>query len=183
MISRIMAQCYASTSHDAAGVLACLPPVDLEIARINCIKCLKKQNTCVFRNYFDSIRHLKEYLGLLVGDIWQERWETLTKRRITFKFFPVVSTESKTENTWISLQFFTGHQNFVSHLYRVGKADDDLCPVCGVKDDPLHRFSACKLFDNEKRDVLNFLGANGLELCDASLLLSRLLEFFVRETW
>jgi hypothetical protein len=77
---RTITRNYASVSADAAGVLAGLPPLDLEISRINyCLKILKKKNSAPFmdehisRGDFDSLRHIRQYLEIKTRDIWQAR--------------------------------------------------------------------------------------------------------------
>lgn len=62
--------------------------------------------------------------------------------------------------SWLSSQFFTGHGNFMSHLFRIGKSEDDLCPECHIRDDPIHRFLECALFINERRLVIEHLGVD-----------------------
>jgi hypothetical protein len=56
-------------------VLVGLPPLDLEISRINCLKILKKKNSApfmdehIYRGDFDSLRHIRQYLEIKTRDI------------------------------------------------------------------------------------------------------------------
>ncbi|KXZ75558.1 Putative 115 kDa protein in type-1 retrotransposable element R1DM-like Protein [Tribolium castaneum] len=99
---------------------------------------------------FDSIRHCREYVNLHALDRWQYRWETSTKGRISFEFFPDVFRRLEGPPITFShhkSQVLTGHGNFGIHQLRLGKSENSLCPNCpDFDDDPVHRILECPLF-------------------------------------
>ncbi|RZB38696.1 uncharacterized protein BDFB_012370, partial [Asbolus verrucosus] len=137
-------------------VLAGIPPLDLSIQQIACKKILKRGQDAVFQGRsidlhdFDSLRHANVYLGVLLLDVWQCEWELSPRGRVTFRFFPSVPEESRLCFTRASTQVLSGHGNFGIHLRRIGKQEDDLCPECGVTDDPPHRILHCPHFELER---------------------------------
>jgi hypothetical protein len=152
LAARLVSQSYASVSTDAAGVLAGILPIDLEIEMHNCTRELRQGRSAMFRDelitpgMFDSVAHAARYMSIKAEDIWQERWEISTKGRITFELLPRVSTNlTDLPNTnFIKTQVLTGHGEFGCHLHRIGKRDDDLCETCeNARDDPLHRILDC----------------------------------------
>jgi hypothetical protein len=167
--AKLMGRCYTSTSQDAAGVIAGLPPLDLKTAEIACRKALKKKETHPYlhleirREDFDSPRHLQQYLELVTLDFWQHRWEHSEKGRVTYEFFPVVSETPRKEFTGGSSHVLTGHGNFMCHLHRIGKSETDECRECGVRDDPIHRLQRWALFEDEREALCRFLGTR--EVC------------------
>jgi hypothetical protein len=155
LAARLVSQTYASVSTDAAGVLAGILPVDLEIGIHNCTRELRQGRSAMFRDelitpgMFDSIAHAASYMTIKAEDIWQERWDNSTKRRITFEFLPRLSTNltDLLDTNFIKTQVLTGHREFGCHLNRIGKRDDDLCETCeSARDDPLHRNLDCPIY-------------------------------------
>jgi hypothetical protein len=140
-----------SVSTDAAGVLAGLLPSDLEIEKVNTLRALKRgkdslfQGELIITGMFDSIPHAALYLQLRAEDIWQTRWDSSIKGRITYAFLPTdIATLPVLE--FVRAQILTGHGEFGCHLHRIGKADSDLCETCrDATDDPIHRMDAGKL--------------------------------------
>jgi hypothetical protein len=95
---------------------------------------------------FDSIPHAALYLQLRAEDIWQTRWDSSTKGRITYSFLPAVTTDSATLPVldFVRAQILTGHGEFGCHFHRIGKADIDLCETCrDATDDAIHRILDC----------------------------------------
>jgi hypothetical protein len=155
LAARLVSQTYASVSTDAAGVLAGILPVDLEIGIHNCTRELRQGRSAMFRDelitpgMFDSIAHVASYMTIKAEDIWQERWDNSTKGRITFEFLPRVSTNltDLPDTNFIKTQVLTGHGEFGCHLNRIGKRDNDLCETCeSARDDPLHRNLYCPIY-------------------------------------
>ncbi|KXZ75771.1 hypothetical protein TcasGA2_TC031700 [Tribolium castaneum] len=184
LASRCIAGCYASVSNDAAHVLAGVPPLDLEAARINCCKLLKKDQNCnllgfeIEKSDFDTYKHAREYVAILVEDLWQERWDSSTKGRTTYRFRPIVQSGLRYSHSFAATQILTGHGNFMSHLQRVGKSETDECAECGVRDDPIHRLLVCPLFDVPRRDIYRSVNSPFLSLNWIIHLKSELLEPF-----
>ena len=127
-----------------------------------CLQRLKKHGVAAFMqthvrlDEFDSFRHVKEYLRWMVLDVWQCRWESSELGRVTFAFFPLVPDLPRLDFTWRSTQVLTGHGNFRSHLFRIGKMDEDICRMCDLdeSDNPEHRLLRCLAFSTQ-RDVLS----------------------------
>lgn len=151
-ISRIIAKCYASVFKDAPTVLGATLPLDSEIQIRNCIGKIKRGRIAQFidelinPNIFDSSTHCKLHLKLRAIDIWQARWESSMKGRITFEFIPNIA--NRLDGPLLNLTFhkslvLTGHGNFGIHLHRVGKQDESLCTTCDQIDDPIHRIVEC----------------------------------------
>jgi hypothetical protein len=147
MVARLITRSYASVSTEAAEVLAGLLPVDLEIGKQNCIRELRQDRGAVFQDeligpgMFDSINHAAAYMQIKTEDIWQERWSTSTKGRITYDFSPTVTTDMMQlpKTNFTRTQVLTGHGEFAYHLRRIRKMEDEECDVCvGGADNPLH---------------------------------------------
>jgi hypothetical protein len=155
MIARLVTRSYASVSTDAAGVLAGILPVDLEIEKQNCIRELRQGRGAMFQEElitpgtFDSIRHAAAYVQIKAEDIWQERWNDSSKGRTTYEFRPLVTTDltQLPKTDFIRTQVLTGHGEFACHLKRIGKREDEECDVCeGEADNPMHRILRCPKF-------------------------------------
>lgn len=164
--SRIVTKSYNTVSNEAAGVLAGLLPLDLEIERCLATQSLKRNEEAVFQNEriapgtFDTITHAKEYLRLKAEDIWQARWDESTKGRITHQFYPRVGSEAETvpRLTFQMNQILTGHGDFMTHLKRIGKSENDLFPQCLEEDSPIHRIMDCPLYLAPQEEILDYLG-------------------------
>jgi hypothetical protein len=117
MIARFLTRSYCSVSADAAGLLAGLLPVDLEIEKANCLRELRNGRGAHFQNEhfgpdtFDSVPHASLYL--MAEDKWQERFTNSEKGRITYEFLPTVITdpEQLPHLTWKRTQVLTGTEN------------------------------------------------------------------------
>lgn len=141
-------------------------PLDLEIQIKTCIGEIKRGKNAQFideqinPNTFDTPAHCKLYLKLKAIGIWQERWESTTKGRITFNFFPDVANRMDgppLKLTHHKTQILTGHGNFGVHLHRIGKQDEPLCPICDEIDDPIHRILECPKFENARTRLRNII--------------------------
>lgn len=150
-VSRVISQSYASVSAEAAGVIAGILPVDLEIDKNNCLSELRRgrsatfQNETLFPGQFDTIRHAAMYLKIKAEDTWQSRWETCDKGRITYDFFPNICADPHEPPyiNFVKTQVLTGHGQFGCHLKRIGKRECDECDTCAKRDDPRHRIIEC----------------------------------------
>ncbi|EFA13162.1 Putative 115 kDa protein in type-1 retrotransposable element R1DM-like Protein [Tribolium castaneum] len=112
---------------------------------------------------FDSIRHCREYVNLHALDRWQHRWETSTKGRILFEFFPDVFRRLEGPPITFShhkSQVPTGHGNFGIHQLRLGKSENSkLCPNCpDFDDDPVHRILEGPLFGEVQERIRGITG-------------------------
>ncbi|EFA13292.2 Putative 115 kDa protein in type-1 retrotransposable element R1DM-like Protein [Tribolium castaneum] len=166
--NRILSKCYASVSKEAAAVLAGIFPMDIEIQMRNCLSEIKHGRNVLFFDEqitpqtFDSIAHCKEYVRLRALDCWQNRWETSTKGRISFEFFPDVFHRLEGPPITFShhkSQVLTGHGNFGIHQLRLGKSEISLCPNCpDFDDDPVHRILECPLFGEVQEQIREING-------------------------
>jgi hypothetical protein len=182
LASKIIIGGYSSCSHEAAG----LPPLDLALWQVTCKKKLKKEPAAnyldqqIIRSDFENFRQINEYLNLVTLDVWQLRWETSSKGRVTYKFFPTIPSLPRTSLSRLSTQTLTGHGPFQIHLHRIGKSESDACQRCNVSDDPVHRILNCPLFDEDRARLLEHAGGQIIlsQLPDFPPLL---LEPFARE--
>jgi hypothetical protein len=154
-VARLVTQSYASVSTEAAGVLAGLLPVDLELEKQNCVRELRKGRGALFHNelitpeMFDSVAHAAAYMSIKAEDVWQDRWNESVKGRTTFEFLPNVTTdwEQLPRVNFKRTQVLTGHGEFACHLLRIGKREDEECDACvGETDDPIHRILDCRKY-------------------------------------
>jgi exonuclease III len=187
LAAKIIISGYSSVSHEAAGVIAGILPLDLQVGQQACRNALRRVEVASFhhlqinRRDFDSPRHLGEFLALAALDIWQHRWESSLKGRTTFSFFPQVPGGPRFNFTKKSTQVLTGHGNFVSHLWRIGKVRSDNCNVCGRCDDPIHRIQSCPLFAEDRATLEDSLGY-GYRLPDLVGIPMEHLEGFAKDT-
>jgi len=91
----------------------------------------------------------------------QRTWETDSRGRTTFEFFPTIA--GRREAIWIKpnyylTQFLSGHGNFRSKLRKFSLVKTDKCQ-CGSKDTPRHTFYECERFktirETYKRKILS----------------------------
>lgn len=144
---------YTSVSTDAAGVLADLVPLDIDIQKLNCVRELRRNRGANFLDEyispdtFDTLRHAREYLQLRAENEWQCTWDSSAKGRTTYCFVPSVlpvPEHGSLTTTWARTQILTGHGEFATHLERIGKMDEAECANCGDQmDDPIHRIRSC----------------------------------------
>ncbi|EFA12187.2 Putative 115 kDa protein in type-1 retrotransposable element R1DM-like Protein [Tribolium castaneum] len=166
--NRILAKCYASVSKEAAAVLAGNLPIDIEIQVRNCISEIKHGRSALLFDEvitpqtFDSVAHCKEYARLRALDCWQSRWETSTKGRVSFEFFPDVFHRLEGPPITFShhkSQVLTGHGNFGIHQTRLGKSENAKCDNCPeYDDDPIHRILECPMFTDAQNRIREITG-------------------------
>jgi hypothetical protein len=78
-VARLLTQSYVSVSTEAAGVLAGILPLDLEIQLRNCASEIRHargaefQGEYIAREAFDSLSHAHQYLQIKAEDVWQDR--------------------------------------------------------------------------------------------------------------
>ncbi|KAF9797400.1 hypothetical protein SFRURICE_005876 [Spodoptera frugiperda] len=120
----------------ALPVLAGLLPVDLEVQRRAAMYYNARPN---FSANFLAQRDRNKIARLLkpLTDVWDElliewqcRWESSTKGRHLYQFFP--SVHERLERTWLEVdhcvaQFLTGHGNFKSKLFSFKLVDSPWC--------------------------------------------------------
>lgn len=178
--ARLLTNSYTSVSMEAAGVLAGLVPLDIEIQKLNCIRELRRVRGSYFLDEyigpvtFDTIRHAKEYLQLRAEDVWQTRWDSSEKGRTTYSFVPSVLTvpeRGSVTTSWARTQILTGHGEFATHLKRIGKIEDAECFICNDQlDDPLHRIRSCPAFVEAQGLIRQELGVWPPSLLDIPFL-------------
>ncbi|KAF9823529.1 hypothetical protein SFRURICE_011382 [Spodoptera frugiperda] len=119
-----LCKAYRTVSTEALPVLAGLLPVDLEVQRRAAMYYNARPN---FSANFLAQRDRNKIARLLkpLTDVWDElltewqcRWESSTKGRHLYQFFP--SVHERLERTWLEVdhcvaQFLTGHGNFKSN--------------------------------------------------------------------
>ncbi|KAF9795912.1 hypothetical protein SFRURICE_017776 [Spodoptera frugiperda] len=131
-----LCKAYRTVSTEALPVLAGLLPVDLEVQRRAAMYYNARPN---FSANFLAQRDRNKIARLLkpLTDVWDElliewqcRWESSTKGRHLYQFFP--SVHERLERTWLEVdhcvaQFLTGHGNFKSKLFSFKLVDSPWC--------------------------------------------------------
>lgn len=192
--ARLLTNSYTSVSTDAAGVLAGLIPLDIEIQKLNCTRELRRGRGANFLDEhispytFDTVLHAREYLQLRAEDEWQSRWDNSGQGRTTYCFVPSVLTVPEGCNlttTWARTQLLTGHGEFATHLQRIGKTEEATCSNCGDQsDDPVHRILSCPAYVEARNLIRQELGTWPPSLTDIPFLEND--EIFVQltaKTW
>ncbi|KAF9787558.1 hypothetical protein SFRURICE_001610 [Spodoptera frugiperda] len=131
-----LCKAYRTVSTEALPVLAGLLPVDLEVQRRAAMYYNARPN---FSANFLAQRDRSKIDRLLkpLTDVWDElltewqcRWESSTKGRHLYQFFP--SVHERLERTWLEVdhcvaQFLTGHGSFKSKLFSFKLVDSPWC--------------------------------------------------------
>lgn len=155
---------YRTISLEAVQVIAGELPIDLETRRRNINYALRRGMTVREGNMSFQVEdgdtrgrnRVKREIKRILMREWQNRWMESEKGRITFGYFPDV--EERTKRRWIEPNFYlsqmiSGHGNFAEKLTSLKLRDDSMCN-CGSIDNCDHVLMDCKLFDDERRDLI-----------------------------
>ncbi|KAF9803285.1 hypothetical protein SFRURICE_007131, partial [Spodoptera frugiperda] len=154
----------------ALPVLAGLLPVDLEVQRRAAMYYNARPN---FSANFLAQRDRSKIDRLLkpLTDVWDElltewqcRWESSTKGRHLYQFFP--SVHERLKRTWLEVdhcvaQFLTGHGNFKSKLFSFKLVDSPWCQCSTAElqheQSAHHILWECGLWQSERNTMLDNL--------------------------
>lgn len=159
---------YRTVSTDALQVLAGVLPLDLEAS------VARTKNLSRRLPHHVSSNQINEALDTAL-DIWQSRWESSTKGRWTFAFFPSVSTRLQ-QPIWMChklSQILTGHGNFKAKLAGFALVDSPTC-ICGAPDETVRHvlFECPRHSQHRARLELSVHRAGHLWPCDPTVLVS-----------
>lgn len=165
-----LCKAYRTVSTEALPVLAGLLPVDLEVQRRAAMYYNARPN---FSANFLAQRDRSKIDRLLkpLTDVWDElltewqcRWESSTKGRHLYQFFP--SVHERLERTWLEVdhcvaQFLTGHGNFKSKLFSFKLVDSPWCQCSTAElqheQSAHHILWECGLWQSERDTMLDNL--------------------------
>ncbi|KAF9822905.1 hypothetical protein SFRURICE_010434, partial [Spodoptera frugiperda] len=165
-----LCKAYRTVSTEALPVLAGLLPVDLEVQRRAAMYYNARPN---FSANFLAQRDRNKIARLLkpLTDVWDElliewqcRWESSTKGRHLYQFFP--SVHERLERTWLEVdhcvaQFLTGHGNFKSKLFSFKLVDSPWCECSTAElqheQSAHHILWECGLWQSERNTMLDNL--------------------------
>ncbi|CAB0042280.1 unnamed protein product [Trichogramma brassicae] len=163
-----MSRAYVTSSTEALQVICAVLPLDLEIQK----RCLNRKVSKGIRfslqNYNYEAGDDKEEAKRRIDDelmtMWQERWDSSIKGRITHAYFPDI--RQRKEAYWIkpdyySSQFLTGHGDFSQKLASLGLKQEDLCE-CGAAESVHHVLEDCILYAGRRAAALNELQEAGV---------------------
>lgn len=104
--------------------------------------------------HFDySVHQLKTLVRRYTYGLWQQRWDSASKGRQTYKFFPTVSLKRLKHNFYLN-QIYTGHGVFAVHQQRIFGANAE-CQFCGGLQDINHLIVHCHKFDDIRGTSFN----------------------------
>ncbi|KAF9800735.1 hypothetical protein SFRURICE_015389 [Spodoptera frugiperda] len=165
-----LCKAYRTVSTEALPVLAGLLPVDLEVQRRAAMYYNARPN---FSANFLALRDRNKIARLLkpLTDVWDELliewqcgWESSTKGRHLYQFFP--SVHERLERTWLEVdhcvaQFLTGHGNFKSKLFSFKLVDSPWCqcPTAELQHEQSahHILWECGLWQSDRNTMLDNL--------------------------
>jgi len=143
---------YRTVSTDASMVLASSLPGDIlaiERARIR-----RRLDEAEPTARFQTIRKEERTVSI---QTWQERWESSTKGRWTFRLLPNVErwiNRPGARSTFHMSQALSGHGCFRSYLHRMKRAEDSVCLYCLALDETAeHTIFYCPHWSG-KREVM-----------------------------
>lgn len=157
---------YNTTSTMALQVIAGILPLDLE-AQYQA----RKADTVLD----PAGRHaLKLYRDELVNS-WQNRWQSSTRGRWTYRFFPSVVTRLATP-IWLNhrvVQFLSGHGNFRAKLHSFNLTDSDMCECSREPETVEHILFVCHRFelDRARLEMVTFRAGHHWP-CEPSIFVS-----------
>lgn len=87
--------------------------------------------------------------------VWCTQWDTAEKGRLTHRCIPDISRWMNREHEELShhtIQALTGHGQFQSSQYLIGKASSPICVLCdsGAEDDPDQAVFQCAALQRER---------------------------------
>ena len=128
---------YRTISSEAAGVIAGIPPIELQIQE-------RKEK-------YDGENKETTQANLLAR--WQTKWNSGTYGRWTWKLIPDVQRWLKRpcgEVDYFLTQALSGHGCFRKYLYDRNRADSEKCRYCDAVDDVHHTLFTCSRWEEER---------------------------------
>ena len=170
---------YRTVSRDALPVIAGVLPADLLIKRAALNYNLRHRIPFQVGEFvydedyygaedYDSKNEELKITGCLLED-WQYQWETSTKGRDTYKFYPDVTKRywaKEASPGHIVTQFLTGHGNFKDKLAYFKLSEDNLCP-CGEPEDVWHMVYHCDYYSSSRSKFRRDIGMVNLPAPEA----------------
>lgn len=150
---------YRSTSTDALCVLVGLYPLDIAF-RQEAAKLDFRQNYITKEDY-QQIRNLST-------EEWQQRWDTSTKGRITYRWFPSVADRRcypLEPNNYIT-QFLGEHGDFNGKLHDLKLKRSLRCRCRHNRETAEHVFLECRRHDTERSELVTELTKAGITSLD-----------------
>ena len=146
---------YRTISTSALLVIAGQPPIEKELQKerlryaIRTIQAIQIDGQLYDPTTVEGIQLLNKLEDTQL-QTWQENWESNTKGRATFEFFPSIAERLQAnwvEPTYYLTQYLCGHGNFRSKLRKFSLSRNDRCQ-CGSEDTPYHTFFECSRFND-----------------------------------
>lgn len=158
---------YSTISHEAVRVIAGVIPIDLMIEE----RIGRRTDKEAGVDGGESKRVRREE----TLDRWQERWVTSTKGRETFEYIPDVRQRKKVhwETDHYTTQFVSGHGRFKGKLRGFNLVPSDRCDHCGVAETATHVLSDCPYYEEERREMREYLETKGWNWEKANFLRDR----------
>lgn len=163
-----LTKAYCTISTDALQVIACIPPLDLELQQLWRIALYNRRGVRAFDGLelppaiskAAAIRRIKQN----TIDLWEKRWATSVHAQVTHTYFPTVAT--RLEMHWIRpnhalTQCLSGHGNFQANLWNRGLTDSPLCR-CGDRDTVQHAVLQCHHLDDLRMELQRAAAQDGL---------------------
>lgn len=177
---------YRTVSADALTTITGSPPVDLLLSERIAIYKLKKKKDFTHGGFSFSFSCEDEVTTELMKNLcsqtrettismWQCRWNSSTKARLTYEFIPNIS--DRLSASWITLnhytvQILTGHGNFKSKLHYFKLAESPLCR-CGFIDTIQHVLFTCPMYEDIRTSFQNQVQEYNPWPCTLDKLLTR----------
>lgn len=156
---------YRTTSTDALGVLASAMPIDLVLEERRAIYLIRHNREAKIADTIfppnpdntdsDYISRTIDHIKNRTIELWQQRWTTSQKGRITFKFIPDVKKRLKENHITpdhYSAQLLTGHGRIGDKLKQLKITDNDLCR-CQRSDSVHHILFECPILRKERETL------------------------------
>lgn len=153
----ICSRLYRTVSHDAALVIARIPPIDLSVEKRSLLWLLKHNRAPEMLNSQPTWT-LDDWANHLDNEImsrWQKRWDLSSKGRWTHQLLPLVSTKPLHLDFYIS-QGLSGHGCFLQFLHRFSRSESPLCSCGQGEENAEHVLRYCSRFQSSRRPLPPF---------------------------
>ncbi|UYV75930.1 hypothetical protein LAZ67_13001840, partial [Cordylochernes scorpioides] len=136
-VNEMIIKAYSTTSSDCTHILAQVPKLT-EYIESNMLK------TEINYNRFDSSS--RNIISNYIREKLQKYYE---KTNTIFKsFFTDSQIPKYVKPNFYNFQFFTGHGNFRSYLFKVRKTDSPKCSCGAEEENPVHILTDCRLVED-----------------------------------